>query len=166
MKLLLRVSSNNQYCDGGCEFAAVDLTRELASIALRRIQVLKEYKKNDESVYETYYWAFHAEYFSPWADVTSVPENVRTAMQPMPGIMETLEVEEKEVATAPDDFEVVEAQIAAVECEQMVVREDGIAFLAIPKHCDFYVTTAEIPVSVLQEAAGINKTETHQKTAS
>ena len=54
----------------------------------------------------------------------------------------------------------------AVECGQMIVRDDGIAFLAIPKHCDFYVTTAEIPVPVLQEAAGIDQNETLQKTAS
>jgi len=43
MKLVLRVSSGNEYCDGGCEYAALDLTRELASLALRRIQVLKEH---------------------------------------------------------------------------------------------------------------------------
>jgi len=55
MKLILRVSSSNEYCDGGCDYAAVDLTRELASLALRRIQVLKEHKKTDELVYETYY---------------------------------------------------------------------------------------------------------------
>jgi hypothetical protein len=166
MKVVLTVSSSNQYCDGGCEFAVVDLTRELASVALRRIQVLREHKKNDELVYETYYWAFDAEYFSPWADVSSAPGKVETTMRAMAGIMEALEVEEKEVVTAPADFEVVEAQIVAVECEQMVVREDGIAFLAIPKHCDFYVTTADIPVSVLQEAAGIDKTESHQETVS
>jgi hypothetical protein len=166
MKLVLRVSSSNQYCDGGCEFALVDLTRELASVALRRIQALREHKKNDESVYETYYWAYHAEYFSPLTNVRSAPGKVDTAMRAMAEIVEALTVAEMEVATAPDDFEVVEAQVAAVECEQMVAREDGIAFLAIPKHCDFYVTTADIPVSVLQEAAGIDKTETHQKTAS
>ena len=48
----------------------------------------------------------------------------------------------------------------------MVVRDESIAFLAIPKHCDFYVTTAEIPVPVLKEAAGIDKIETFQKTVS
>ncbi len=48
----------------------------------------------------------------------------------------------------------------------MVVGEDGIAFLAIPKHCDFHVTTAEIPVLVLESAAGIDKTDVLQKTAS
>ncbi|MHB8655717.1 MAG: hypothetical protein ACYDA9_17775 [Terriglobia bacterium] len=166
MKLILRVSSSNEYYDGGCEYAAVELTRELAHLALRRIEVLKEHKKTDELVYETYYWDFNAEYFSLRADFTNLPEKVKTTILTVAEIVEALGVEEKEVVTAPDDFEVVEAQIAAVECGQMLVGEDGIAFLAIPKHCDFYVTTAEIPVSVLQEAASIDKNKTLQKQGS
>ena len=166
MKLIVRVSSGNQYCDGGCEYATVDLTRDLANVALRRIQVLKEHKKSDDLVFETYYWDFNADYFSLRADFTNMPEKVKTAILTVAEIVEVLAVEENGLATAPDDFEVVEAQIAAVECLQMIVREDGIAFLAIPKHCDFYVTTAEIPVPVLQEAAGIDKSETLPKTDS
>jgi hypothetical protein len=166
MKLILRVSSSNEYCDGGCEYAAVDLTRELASLALRRIQVLKEHKKNDELVYETYYWDFNAEYFSLRADFTNMPEKMKTAILAVAEIVEALAVDDDELVEAPADFEVVEAQTAAVECGQMIVRDEGIAFLAIPKHSDFYVTTAEIPVSVLQEAASTDKNETLQKTAS
>lgn len=147
-------------------FALVgNLTKELAGHALRRIQVLKELKKTDELVYETYYWDFNAEYFSLRADFTNMPEKVKTTLLTVAEIVEALALDDNELVTAPAEFEVVEAQIA-VECSQMVVREDGIAFLAIPKHCDFYVTTAEIPVSVLQEAASIDKNETLQKTAS
>jgi hypothetical protein len=166
VNLILRVSSSNEHCDGGCEFASIDLRGELASIALQRIQILKANKKVDESIYETYYWDSHAEYFSPRADIRSVPENVKTAMLAVAEIVEALGVEEKEVVTAPDDFEIVEEQIAAVECEQMVVRGDGIAFLAIPKHCDFYVSTAEIPVTMLESAAALDRTEALQKTVS
>lgn len=166
MKLILRVSSSNEYCHGGCEYAVVDLTRPLANVALRRIQALKEHKKNDELVYETYYWDFNAEYFSLRADFTNVPEKVKTTILTVAEIVEALAVDGNELVTAPDDIEVVEAQIAAVECGQMIVRDESVAFLAIPKHCDFYVTTSEIPVSVLQEAASIDKNETLQKTAS
>ena len=166
MKLILRVSSSNEYCDGGCEFASINLTRELANITLRRIHVLKDHKKVDESIYETYYWDFHADYFSPRADFSGVPENVKTAMLGVGEILEALGAEEKEVVIAPDDFEVVEAQIAAVECEQMVVRIDGIAFLAIPRHCDLYVTTAEIPAAMLERAADMDKTKTLRETVS
>ena len=166
MKLILRVSSSNEYCDGGCEYAAVDLTRDLANIALRRIQVLKEQKKSDELVYETYYWDFNAEYFSLRADFTNVPEKVKTATLIVAEIVEALATDDSELITAPDDFEVVEAQICTVECGQMITREEGIAFLAIPKHCDFYVTTAEIPLPLLQDAASIDKTETVKQKVS
>jgi hypothetical protein len=166
MKFILRVSSSNEYCDGGCELALVDMTRELASLALRRIQVLKEHKKNDELVYETYYWDFNAEYFSLRADFTNMPEKVKTTILTVAEIVEALAVDDNELVAAPADFEVVEAQIAAVECGQMIVGDDGIAFLAIPKHCDFYVTTAEIPIPVLQVAADIDRNETLQKTGS
>jgi hypothetical protein len=41
----------------------------------------------------------------------------------------------------------------AVECEQMIVGEDSIAFMAIPKHASFYVQTVEIPLTMLEAAA-------------
>ena len=166
MRLVLSVSSGNEFCDGGCEFALVDLTPELGAMALRRIDVLKEQKKSDGSLLETYYWDFHAEYFSPRTDFNGFPEEAQAAMLEAAEAVESLAVEEKELVTAPADFKVVETQIAATECEQMVVAEEGIAFVAIPKHCDFYVTTAQIPVSVLQDAAEINQSHTTQEAVS
>jgi hypothetical protein len=44
----------------------------------------------------------------------------------------------------------------AVECEQMIVREGSIAFMAIPKHASYYVQTVEIPLAVLEAAATTN----------
>jgi len=52
--------------------------------------------------------------------------------------------------TAAADFRVLESQIAAVECAQMIVREGSIAFNALLRHTDIYVTTAEIPKQVLE----------------
>jgi hypothetical protein len=39
------------------------------------------------------------------------------------------------------------------ECEKMLVREDSIAFTAIPKHASFHVQTLEIPFAMLESAA-------------
>ena len=33
MRIVLKVTSSNEYCDGGCEFALVDLNGELSSLA-------------------------------------------------------------------------------------------------------------------------------------
>ena len=50
MKLVLKVSSNNEHCDGGCELALVDLTPQLGAMALRRIAVLREQKSLDPDI--------------------------------------------------------------------------------------------------------------------
>jgi len=67
---------------------------------------------------------------------------------------EDLEVDTREVLTVPADFRVLESQLGAEECAQMVVREDGIAFNALLRHTDIYLTTAEISKQVLESVGG------------
>lgn len=65
-----------------------------------------------------------------------------------------LAIEEKEIVYVPETFQPgVTHQIAAVECEQMIVRDDSIAFMAIPKHASSYVQTVEVPLAMLEAAA-------------
>jgi len=40
-------------------------------LALGRIATLREQKNLDPDIIETYYWAYFAEYFSPWGDPAS-----------------------------------------------------------------------------------------------
>jgi hypothetical protein len=40
MRIILKVSNNNAYCNGGCEFALMDLMPELGALALGRITAL------------------------------------------------------------------------------------------------------------------------------
>ena len=69
MRIALMVTSNNEHCNGGCEFALLDLTAELAALALRRITALREQKDLDPDIDETYYWAYFVDcYFDPWAE--------------------------------------------------------------------------------------------------
>jgi hypothetical protein len=74
--------------------------------------------------------------------------------------LDELAIEEKEIVCVPETFQVSPHQIAAVECEQMIVRDDSIAFMAIPKHASFYVQTVEIPLAML-EAAATGASTTH-----
>ena len=151
MKLVLKVSSNNEHCDGGCELALVDLSPELAALALRRIAVLREQKFLDPDVDETYYWAYVVEYFSPWVSLASTKEEVEPAVE-VANVLDEFGVEENEVLMVPESFLVPSCQVAAVECRQMVVRADCIAFTAIPKHASFHVQTVEIALSTLEAA--------------
>src|SRR5208337_1755468 len=71
MRIILKVSSSNEHCNGGCDFALLDLTPELARLAVGRIATLRKQKSLDPDIEETYYWAYFAEYFSPWKDPAS-----------------------------------------------------------------------------------------------
>jgi len=151
MKLVLKVSSNNEHCDGGCELALLDLSPELAALALRRMVVLREQKCLDPDVDESYYWAYVVEYFSPWVSLVSTEEEVEPAVK-VAHVLDELGIEENDVLTVPESFWVPSCQIAAVEYEQMIVRADCVAFTAIPKHASFHVQTVEIALSTLEAA--------------
>jgi hypothetical protein len=85
-------------------------------------------------------------YFDPWATLESANEELETASLALAARLEELQIQEKEVVTVPETFQVQAHQVAAVECEQMIVRQDSIAFTAIPRHADFHVQTVEIAV--------------------
>jgi hypothetical protein len=161
MRIVLKVSSNNEYCNGGCEFAILDLTPELAGLAMGRIATLREQKNLDPDIVETYYWAYFAEYFSPWKDPASPGEEVESAKGTLEDMLDELQSEEKEIVCVLETFQVSPHQIAAVECEEMIVRLDSIAFMAIPKHASFYVQTVEIPLLMLEAAATTSVSTTH-----
>jgi hypothetical protein len=152
MTLVLKVSSNNEHCDGGCELALVDLSPELAALALRRMVVLREQKSLDPDVDESYYWAHDVEYFSPWVSLASTKEEVEPAVE-VANVLDELGVEKNEVLMVPESFLVPSCQIAAVECGQIIVRQDSIAFTAIPRHASYHIQTAEIPLAMLEAAA-------------
>jgi hypothetical protein len=153
MRIVLKVSSSNEYCNDGCEFALLDLTPELAGLALGRIAKLREQKNLDPDIDEVYYWAYFAEYFSPWKDLASSKEEIEGTAVTLEGMLDELSIEDQEIVCVPETLQVLPHQITAVECEQMVVRQDSIAFMAIPKHASFYVQTVEIPLSMLEPAA-------------
>lgn len=150
MRVVLKVWSSNPDYSAGCDYAVVDIGEEFSKLALRRINLLCEQKAVDPSVYETYYWDFSAQYFSHWANRASQPSEVQESDFELAEMLEDLEVDTREVLTAPAEFRVLESQIAAVECAQMIVREGSIAFNALLRHTDIYVTTAEITKRVLE----------------
>jgi hypothetical protein len=146
MQVLLKVWSGKPDYNGGCDYAAAEISRELAKLTLRRINILSKQKALDSALYETYYWNYSAEYFSPWAG-----EHDESAAG-LVEMFESLEVDAKETAIAPPEFRVPESQVAAVESAQMIVRDSGIAFTALLRHTDIYLTTAEIPREIIEAA--------------
>jgi hypothetical protein len=111
--------------------------------------------------HEVYYWAYFAEYFSPWKNPASPGEEVEGTGMTLEEMLDELAIEEKEIACVPETFQVPPHQIAAVECQQMVVRLDSIVFMAIPKHASFYVQTVELPLAMIEAAAATKTSPAH-----
>lgn len=152
MRLFQKVWSSNPDYYPGCDYAVVEFYEEVAKLALRRIKVLSEQKVLDPFLYETYYWDSSPEYFSSWVTRANQPGEVQESSVELEEMLEKLEVDTREIVTAPSDFQVPESQIVAVECSQMIVRHSGVAFTALLRHTDIYVTTAEIQKHVIASA--------------
>jgi hypothetical protein len=119
MRVILKAPSNNEYCDGGCEFALVDLSPELAALALQRIALLREQKSLDPDVDETNYWAYFVDcYFFPYADLSIDDMEAKGASIRLGGLLDELQIEDKEIVCVPESFRVPPSQVAAVECRK------------------------------------------------
>jgi len=131
----------------------LDLTPEVASLALRRIATLREQKNLDPDIDETYFWAYFVDcYFDPWAESPEDDKKVESTGSAVGDMIEELEIEDNEVVRVPESFQVPPRQ-CAVESEQMVVHVDSISFTAIPRYASLRVQTAEIPITMLEAAA-------------
>jgi hypothetical protein len=133
----------------------LDLTPEVASLALRRIATLREQKNLDPDIDETYFWAYFVDcYFDPWAESPHGENDIESTNPAVGDILEELEIEDNEVVRVPESFQVPPSQCAVVvESEQMIVHVDSISFTAIPRYASLRVQTAEIPITMLEAAA-------------
>ena len=145
MKLVSTVSSDQE--TWSCDYALVDLNPDLARLALRRINLFKVQKKADQQLDEMYFWDFHVEYFSPW---NAEEEDSAGSLSEM---LNKLPLVAGDLMCAPDDFAVPGNLFARIECSQMVIRADAIAFIAIPKHASYYVRTSEVPLHLIEAVA-------------
>ena len=152
MQVLLKVWSSNPEYSGGCDYAVVEIDEGLAKLMLRRITSLCELRALDPSLFEAYFWDSSPEYFSPWENRANQSGEVQNSADNLEKMLENLQVDSRESVVAPPDFRVPENKIATVECSQMIVRDDGVAFTALLRHSDIYVTTADIPRAFISSA--------------
>ena len=156
MKLAMNVSSRNENDDGGCVLACIDLTPRLAELALQRIESLREPQSQDPDADEVYYWNYHGAFFDPFLgpDDEGAPEDPWALTGER--LLDRLEREQKGFVEVDSLFVVPEHQLAAIDCSEMVVPSEAVAFIAIPKHGNFYVETVEVPSELLRRAAKLS----------
>jgi hypothetical protein len=151
MKLVSLVESDHD--TSGCDYALIDLNRDLARIALGRLKAFKAHKKTDPQLDEMYFWDSHVEYFSPWnAKEGDEGDSLSEVLGKLPVVTDDL-------MRVPDDSAIPENSLARVDCSEMIIRDDTIAFIAIPKHASYYVRTAEIPLQTIEAASVGNRSQ-------
>ena len=135
--------------------ACIDLTPQLAELALRRIASLGERQAQDRDADEVYYWNYDAVFFDPFlgSGYEGAPEDPSATAE---RLLDRLDKEQKGFVEVDSLFVVPEHQLAAIERSEMVVRKEAVAFIAIPKHGSFYVETVEVPSEVLRRAAKLS----------
>jgi hypothetical protein len=79
--VVLKIWSGNPNWDGGCDYAMVDLTPEVAALALGRIGTVREQQATDPELNESYFWDSHAAYFSLWVESGTQPDSGFEAAQ-------------------------------------------------------------------------------------
>lgn len=151
MKIILECSSSDENYNGGCDYALVDLTPELARNLLSKHHAFMRLHKQTKA-YEAYWWDCSATFFSPYPMFEEEPKPEETArveleLQPMQdGYLEV-----------PDDFRLGENMEARTDCDQMCVREDGVWWFCHPKNDGAHITTPTVPKRILERAAGPRK---------
>jgi hypothetical protein len=93
----------------------VDLTPELARLALGRIAALREQKILDPNIVEAYYWAyFVACYFSPYASLETNDRAAESTNVLLEELLDELQIPDQELVCVPERFQVRPSQVARV----------------------------------------------------
>lgn len=129
MKLLLQTHSSNGEYDADISCAVVDITREYARELVQKHDIFMKVKKEQSDAHELYFWDSQAEY----------------------ACNSDVDYPEEEISETT-----IEISAARTECDQLVVRERGVAWTMIPKHTDIYITTSEVEIEKIRDLASDN----------
>jgi hypothetical protein len=136
---LSRTYASEQFGTDDHEFAIITLDREFAQRSQARRKLFEQAKKADSSLYEMYYWGGYVEYLDT-LDVL-VPKTLsKRRLEVL--VARLLEGNVIEVPVTYRTY--LENNFQRMECEQVVVSEDGVKFVALPKHTNIYVNTDDL----------------------
>lgn len=141
MRIAMRVFSTDTDYNADCDYCVVDVTKELAQSILARRKVLLMAKGGDKDLYEIYYWGGTQEFYSYGDGDFDFQKQEFKDLERV--------FEDNSFSELPDNFELPK-EAERTECDQMVISADGVQWVSIPKHCSIYVTSVEIPYSLIE----------------
>ena len=151
MKLVLSVSAIGEQAEGRCPSMWIDLGPRLAQKALKRIDVFRISEKKDDDVIELYYVSLEGIFFNPRLAALETEQEVEGIA--IESLLEQRCAGARESTEVPDELTIPEWAMVRTEESQMIVRKNGVAFVASPRGTAAFVGTGEVPPEVLQRAS-------------
>jgi hypothetical protein len=166
MKIILNAHGFPPEWDHDCDCATLDATPHLLETVRRRMDLARQIRQDDDDLLEVYFWDSSLDYYD-----ASLVEACQEAASP--GEMEEGQADSAQMwcdrleregyATIPAGVELAARAPQRTECCQMIIRYAGmkndrpvftVAWTAIPKHTDIYVTTSNLTLAVLERCCG------------
>lgn len=144
-RILVRARNAHEY--DGCEYALVEIAPELARLATSRRELWQRMHEADGDFYEAYFWDCAATFY----DLGSLAFD--DYLDDKLGADTAARLNAEGWTEVPDEFELPADSKARTECDQMIVRDSGIAWCCYPKHTDVLVTSDEIPHAIFRRGA-------------
>ena len=101
-------------------------------------------RRKDDDVIELYYVSLDGIFFNPWlAAVETEQEGEGIAIE---SLLEQRCADAREWTEVPDELTIPEWAMVRTEESQMIVRRNGVAFVASPRGTAAFVGTGEVPL--------------------
>ena len=108
-------------------------------------------EEKDDDVIELYYVSLEATFFNPWlAAPETKQEEEGIAIE---DLLEQLCTDNRDWTEVPDELTIPEWATVRIEESQMIVRKNGVAFVASPRGTAAFVGTGEVLMEALQRAS-------------
>src|SRR6202171_2350860 len=108
-------------------------------------------EEKDEAVMHLYYASLEATFFNPWlAAPETKQEEEGIAIE---DLLEQLCADHRDWAEVPDELTIPEWATVRIEESQMIVRKNGVAFVASPGGTAAFVGAGDGPMDVRQRAS-------------
>lgn len=162
MKFLLSVTCGVEDVDAPQE-AVVDITKELAELLLKRRAAFQALAAYDNDAWEIYFWSSTCQFVGGRSDA-----EYREEAYVEESVLEQLGEEDHDLAGSewlviPEGSQIRYVE-ARTECDQLIVAEKGVRFMAYPKHCDWELRTGEIPWDEIEKALRAEEAEESDET--
>jgi hypothetical protein len=159
VRLLVTCGTSREEDESGA-YALISLSEYDLRMISRRKKIFHDTRKTDPEFFEMYFWGYFAEFYSLGTKMRLRPdqEKEEEVLEYVQEILESgisevdmgdlLQGEDGLVVLKEDD-EVV-GEVDRTDCDQMLVRENGICFYSLAKHTDQTSTTLELSYTLIE----------------